>query len=184
MFLILLNILLFIFIVYKLNYNSKQSISERTTYEQLQQRIRYLEYASESKEYKHLFYIGKDTIHSKIYDGELPVLICNFSVKSCAPCYETMLDIITKVFPDYKERDDIIFLSNDLEFKYRDSFYGKKIYSNVVDNNLRIEKSGIPYLFILNTDLKTDLVLHSDKNNPSMTENYLNTIKEILLSKK
>lgn len=178
--LVVLNILLFCFIIYKLIINQKEATFRYTSSIQYQQRIRALEYTSESKEYKPIFYIGKDTLHPKIYNGKYPILICNFSVKSCAPCYETMLDAIAKIFPDYKERTDIIFLSNDIEYRYRDLFHGKKIYSKANNSSLPIEKFDIPYFFIIDNDFKTDLIMHADKTNPAMIESYLNIIKKRL----
>ena len=178
--LVILNILLFGFIVYRLIINKKEAIFQYASSTQYQQKIRILEYTSESKEYKPIFFIGKDTLHPKIYDGKYPILICNFSVKSCAPCYETMIDAIAKIFPDYKEREDIIFLSNDIEYRYRDSFHGKKIYSKANHSSLPIEKFDIPYFFILDNDFKTDFIMHADKTNPAMIENYLNIIKKRL----
>lgn len=183
LFLILFNLLLFGFIVYKLNYNHRENLQKYISSVQLQNQIRAIECASESKIYNLRFFIGKDTSNPVAFTGEFPVLICNFSVQSCSPCYEMMLDIVADIFPDYKERKDIIFLSNDLEFRYRDSFHGKKIYSNTTTERLAIEKWGVPYFFILDSDSKTDLVMYCDKANPGLIKDHLTIIKERLTNK-
>lgn len=181
--LIALNLFLFCFVVYKLNYNHKENIQGHVSSEQLQSQVRSIEYASESQLFNPYFFVGKDTLNAVMYAGKFPILMCCFSVQSCSPCYETMLDVLANVFPDYKEREDIVFLSNDLEFRYKDSFRGKKIYSNASPNTLLIEKTGVPYFFFLDSDLKTDLVMYSDKSNPAMIEAYLMIIKERLIHK-
>lgn len=121
-----------LFIVYRLNKERKELRTEYGYSEAAFKHIRRLEYASESQIYQPVFFVGKDTTHSVRYSGKFPILICNFSVQSCAPCYEAMLDLIMESFPDYKEREDIIFLCNDLEYRYRDKFYGNFFYSSAI----------------------------------------------------
>lgn len=178
--LIFCNVLLFGFVIYKLQNNHKETTNKNIASEQIQRYTRTLEFASESQTYQPIFFVGKDTLNKITYAGKYPILVCCFSVESCAPCYENMLDIVQEIFPDYKEREDIIFLSNDLEFRYRDSFYGKKIYSNTINNPLKIAETGAPYFFILDKDLKTDLVMCPDKAFPAMTKDYLTIIKKRL----
>lgn len=178
--LIFFNVLLFGFIIYKLQSNRKETILKNTTSEEIQRYTRALELASESQIYEPTFFVGKDTLNKITYTGVFPVLFCCFSVETCAPCYENMLDVVQEIFPDYKERNDIIFLSNDLEFRYRDSFYGKKIYSNTMNIPLKIAEVGVPYFFLLDKDLKTDFVMCPDKASPAKTRDYLTIIKKRL----
>lgn len=178
--LIFLNVLLFGFVGYKLQNSHKEAIQKNIISEQIQRYTRSLELSSESQVYQPIFFIGKDTLNKITYTGKYPILICCFSVETCAPCYENMLEMVQEIFPDYKERDDIIFLSNDLEFRYRDSFHGKKIYSNTIDNPLKIDGTGAPYFFVLDKDLKTDLVMCPNKASPTMTKDYLTIVKNRL----
>lgn len=57
--LVILNILLFGFIVYRLIINKKEAIFQYASSTQYQQKIRILEYTSESKEYKPIFLLEK-----------------------------------------------------------------------------------------------------------------------------
>ena len=41
---------------------------------------------------------------------------------------ELIRDLIEKIFPNYKERNDIIFISNDMEFRLLGNFYEKPIF--------------------------------------------------------
>lgn len=178
--LIIFNILLLGFVIYNLQSDRKEAALKHTVSEQIQRYTRSLEIDTESQPYEPVFFIGKDTLNKITYTGKYPILLCCFSVESCSPCYENMLDIVKEIFPDYKERNDIIFLSNDLEFRYRDSFYGKKIYSNAINPSLKIAETGVPYFFILDKDLKTDLVMCPDKTFPAMTKDYLTIVKKRL----
>ena len=102
------------------------------------------------------FYIGKDTIKNiNVKDVIKEKALCfYFSSHTCPPCLDNIRDLIEKIFPDYKERNDIIFISNDMEFRLLGNFYEKPIFWN---NNKRLgpafEKSEIPTFFILDKDL-------------------------------
>ena len=79
--------------------------------------------------------------------------------------------------------NDIIFISNNLEFRLRESFYKKQILWN---NNKKLgpifEKSDIPTFFILDKDLQAKCVFLADKMTPEYIEDYLKIIKQRFFS--
>jgi hypothetical protein len=48
-----------------------------------------------------------------------------FSFQTCSPCIEETVRYIEEVFPNYKEDDEIIFLSPDNPARFRNNCYGK-----------------------------------------------------------
>ena len=133
------------------------------------------------------FYIGKDTIKNiNVKDVIKEKALCfNFSSHTCPPCLDNIRDLIEKIFPDYKERNDIIFISNDMEFRLLGNFYEKPIFWN---NNKRLgpafEKSETPTFFILDKDLQAKCVFIADKMTPEYIEDYLQIIKQRFFVKK
>lgn len=127
------------------------------------------------------FYIGKDTTNIvNITDLIKKKKLCFFfSSNTCPPCLDNVLKLIDKIFPGYKKRDDIIFISNDLELRFRESYYGKPIFRN---NNKELgalfEKSEMPTFFILDNDLQAKCVFIVDKMTPEYIEDYLNIMKQ------
>lgn len=133
------------------------------------------------------FYIGKDTIKNiNVKDVIKEKALCfYFSSHICPPCLDNIRDLIEKIFPDYKERNDIIFISNDMEFRLLGNFYEKPIFWN---NNKRLgpafEKSETPTFFILDKDLQAKCVFIADKMTPEYIEDYLQIIKQRFFVKK
>lgn len=178
-----INIGLFVIMIYKRNQISKNYLydyfysvsrkkSETTTLCELQPINPY-------------FYVGKDTskiIH--ISDLTKKETLCFFfSSHTCPPCLDNILLLIEKNFPNYKNMNDIIFISNNLEFRLRESFYKKQILWN---NNKKLgpifEKSDIPTFFILDKDLQAKCVFLADKMTPEYIEDYLKIIKQRFFS--
>lgn len=132
-----------------------------------------------------LFYIGKDTTHAINISNNIStnILCYYFSSQTCPPCLDHIYELIKKIFPDYMSRNDIIFISNDLEFRLRDDFYHKKIFwNNNKKLNMPLEKAGIPTFFILDKDLQAKCVFLADKMTPEYIEDYLKIIKQRFFS--
>lgn len=157
--LVFLNILFFVYIVIKQKNLSSEIMDKNTDYfYQARRQILEIEYTNESLKFPSEIYQGCDTI---------------------TPCYQQMLEQVKHIFPDYDQRDDIIFLSNDLDFKLRDSYFNKQVYANVHFNSgLPFDSYNAPLLFLLNEDMKLDLVFVADKQTPDYTEKYLQIIRK------
>lgn len=178
--LVILNILFFVYIVIKQKNLSSEIMDKNTDYfYQARRQILEIEYTNESLKFPSEIYQGCDTIHPKKLIIKKPTLVCYFSIQACTPCYQQMLEQVKHIFPDYDQRDDIIFLSNDLDFKLRDSYFNKQVYANVHFNSgLPFDSYNAPLLFLLNEDMKLDLVFVADKQTPDYTEKYLQIIRK------
>ena len=132
------------------------------------------------------FYIGKDTVQV-INISELIqdyILCYYFSSHTCPPCLDHIYSSIKKIFPNHSTRNDIIFISNDLEYRLKNDLYSKKIFWNTNKKlNTAFEKQEIPTFFILDKDLKIKCVFLADKMTPEYTEDYLRNIKQRFFNK-
>lgn len=180
--LILFNIFIFAYIIIKQQKISYEVIEDQNDYfYQVRKQILNLEHSNESLIFPDSVYIGCDTINVAKLNINKPTLIFYFSIQACTSCYQNVLEQIAHIFPDYADREDIIFLSNDLDYKLRENYYEKTIYANFhFRNNLAMENSS-PSLFILNPDMKIDLFFIADKQTPEYTKEYLIKIKERFL---
>lgn len=144
-------------------------------------KIQSIETENENLEFSPNIYIGKDTItyislKTKIKKS---TLICYFPMSSCPPCINILLEKIKNTFPDYAYRDDIIFFSNDVEYRLRNNFHGKQIYQYADKQQiLPAENYNTPYLFILDDEMKTKLFFVIDKQSPDYTDDYLKIVSQ------
>lgn len=144
-------------------------------------KIQSIEIENEYLEFSPEIHIGKDTLTSISLANKIKksTLICYFPMSSCPPCINLLLEKIKNAFPDYAQRDDIIFFSNDVEYKLRNNFYGKQIFQYADKKQvLPAEKYSTPYLFILDKEMKTKLFFFMDKQTPDYTDDYLNIVKQ------
>lgn len=131
------------------------------------------------------FYIGKDTsntVHISSFLSRKYALCFYFPRHTCPPCLDNIHSLIKNIFPNYQERTDIIFISNDLEYRLRENFYGKKILWNKNKKlGVMFEKITTPTFFIIDKDLQTKCVFITDKMIPEYIEDYLKIIKQRFL---
>lgn len=122
---------------------------------------------------------GNDSLYRDLKEViQKDVLIFHFSITTCKPCLDEVRDSIARIFPDYSQREDIIFISNDLEKRLRKNYYGKIIAKCIQDNQLLFEKKKIPLLFILTKDMKIKNVFIVDKQVPHFLGDYLKIVKK------
>lgn len=178
--LVFLNILFFVFIIIKQKNLTSEVMDKNIDYfYQARRQILEIENINEGLVFPSEVYQGCDTIHPKILTIKKPTLVCYFSIQACTPCYQHMLEQVKHIFPDYDQREDILFLSNDLDFKLRDSYFNKQVYANInFKSELPIDTYNAPLLFLLNEDMKLDMVFVADKQTPDYTEEYLQIIKK------
>ena len=165
--LLIINIGLFMINIYK-----QKQISQNNLYDYfytISRKKSELIVSCELQTINPFFYIGKDTLKSINIQNLIKekALCFYFSSHTCPPCLDNIRNLIEKIFPDYKERNDIIFISNDMEFRLLENFYEKTIFWN---NNKRLgpafEKSETPTFFILDKDLQAKCVFIADKMTP------------------
>ncbi|MDR2040363.1 MAG: hypothetical protein LBQ60_20805 [Bacteroidales bacterium] len=125
-------------------------------------------------------YLGSDKntlipVHS-ITDQ--PKLVLGLNQNMCRPCVEGIFTDIKEFFPDFESNPDIICIA-DIEQRFKDNFYGKKVISFHQKNDFPLyEIVGVPFFFILDKDLCVKLLFITDSTSPELTKEYLKNIKE------
>ncbi len=107
---------------------------------------------------------------------DCPKLILGLNETMCAPCILSVVETIKEAFPDFENNPDIILIA-DLEQRFKDNYYNKKVlsFSNKADFPLYSLKA--PYFFILDKDLVVKMLFITDKTSPDLTKEYLKIIK-------
>lgn len=101
----------------------------------------------------------KDSFKLSILAKE-PKLIFRYSTTMCRPCIDDAIFEIKEVFPNYEVNENIVFSCKNLENRLKESYLGKRNLSFTYLDNIPIEKHQIPYLFILDKDLKIKKAFH------------------------
>lgn len=128
------------------------------------------------------FYYGTDTCNFYSFNEEFKesILVFYFSIEACQPCLESIIESIKDVFPNYKDNKNILLLSDDLEERFRNSYWDKRIINFPRQKySLEFMQKKIPTLFII--DPKTSMIHHIfpyNKETPDYLSDYLHTIKE------
>jgi len=109
---------------------------------------------------------------------QTPRLILYFSSNTCSPCIEHTIELIEKLFPDYKRDEKIVFMSQDYPTRYRNNCYGKKLLIlEYLKLGLPLEKSiQPPFFLIINDKLKITHIHIVNKNDFGRTEEFLNKV--------
>jgi hypothetical protein len=119
-----------------------------------------------------------DTIKLSELARENSILVFRFSSETCNICIDFVIDRLKKAFPDYESNSRIVLLSSQVADRLKKTYYGKPLYSfyeNELD--LPFEPYRIPYIFILEKDMKARLFFVPEESSPVFTDFYLNTVK-------
>lgn len=106
-----------------------------------------------------------------------PKLVIGLNQTMCAPCVLGVLETIKEIFLDFENNPDIMLIAN-IEQRFKDNYYNKKVLSFSDKENFPLYSLGAPYLFVLDKDLTVKMLFITDKTSPELTEEYLNIIKE------
>ncbi|ATL46704.1 hypothetical protein COR50_05645 [Chitinophaga caeni] len=113
-------------------------------------------------------------------------LVFRYSFRDCDLCVNTVKGLIYKNIID---KENVLFLSDNYstkDFILKEKSSDKRVSCyNIVDGisglNLEaIEGKNLPFLFVLNSDLRVQKVFIPFKEDPQQIEEYLNYINEIL----
>lgn len=130
-----------------------------------------------------LFYYGKDTC--SIYnfkDFNNQILIFYFSIEACQPCLDMIVDSIKTILPNYSNNANILFFSDDLEFRLRNNYFNKKIINLKYNSSLSFIKKKIATFFMLDPKtMKIHNVFVCNKQTPEFITDYLNIINKRFL---
>ena len=102
-----------------------------------------------------------------------------FSRNTCTPCLEQTVEIIKKIFPNYKQNEKIIFISPDYDKRFRENCYGKKLLT-LEDSKfgIPIEDTEAPFFLIINDQLHIEAIHIVNNLNFEKTEEYLRKIAQ------
>ncbi len=127
-------------------------------------------------------YWGTDTINKFSINllATSPKLILFISNNTCSPCVEKIMNLLKKHFMNFTDNDKIIVATTNYQFRCRDNFFeGKKMLSISSSLGLMIEGKDLPFLFILDKDMKTKFCHIFLKTQPEFTDLYLSEINSI-----
>lgn len=110
---------------------------------------------------------------------ETPKLVFRYNLNMCPPCIQSVIYSIKEVFPNYERNENIFFSCKGLENRLKSSYNGKVNYS-FVDESLffLIESYNVPYLYVIDKDLKMKFLFVVPKDNKQKIVDYLKIVKE------
>lgn len=106
-----------------------------------------------------------------------PKLVLGLNRNMCIPCIDGTLENLKDFFPDYENNPNIILIA-DIEERFKDNYYNKKVISFLHKEDFPLYEIETPYLFILDKDLNVKLLFIIDKTSPELTIEYLKNIRK------
>lgn len=116
-------------------------------------------------------------LSNKFFDK--PVLVFRFSIFNCSECVHFALNKLKQNLHDFATNDRIILIYDDNNMRVSESMFGKMPYVTKERNIMGIpmENSNIPFMFILDTEMKVKHFFIPEKGMPELTDEYLSIIK-------
>lgn len=107
------------------------------------------------------------------------LLVLRFSIFNCSACFNFALNKIREHFEDFESNNRVILIYDDENMRVHKNMFGKMPYVTTDRNALSIplEKSNIPFLFILDNEMKAKQIFVPEKGMPDLTDEYLSIIK-------
>lgn len=178
-----IGIISFFLIMNSCSYKEKKSSTLKDNYEQiLANKIRISEVENCNLNLKNQkVFLGNDSLN-KISLMNLvsknKIFFC-FSRNTCTPCLEQTIDIIKKIFPNYKQSEKIMFISPDYDKRFRENCYGKKLLT-LEDSKfgIPIEDTEAPFFLIVNNQLHIESIHIVNNLNFKKTELYLRKLTQ------
>jgi len=180
---LLICIISFFLVMNSCSYKEKKSSTLEDNYEQiLANKIKISEVENCNLNLKNQkVFFGNDSLN-KISLMNLvsknKIFFC-FSRNTCTPCLEQTVEIIKKIFPNYKQNEKIIFISPDYDKRFRENCYGKKLLT-LEDSKfgIPIEDTEAPFFLIINDQLHIEAIHIVNNLNFEKTEEYLRKIAQ------
>lgn len=178
-----IGIISFFLIMNSCSYKEKKSLTLEDNYEQiLANKINISEVENCNLNLKNQkVFFGNDSLN-KISLMNLvsknKIFFC-FSRNTCTPCIEQTVDIIKKIFPDYKQNEKIIFVSPDYDKRFRDNCYGKMLLTLEQSKfGIPIENTEAPFFLRINNRLYIESIHIINNFNFKKTEVYLRELTQ------
>ena len=161
----------------QLNNNTDNAEYGKKYYYRFLNQYRYALNLEQEPLYDALIYRGKDT--SEYFRlSELsykPTLGLYFTNEMCTPCINYCVSKLKEKFPDYQDNEQVILLTRGIEERFKNSLYGKPVYS-IKDDEINVLDSNVPIYFLFDQDLVLKFVFVPDELLPEYTDLYLSTI--------
>jgi len=130
---------------------------------------------------------GETTVWKSVI-GDKPKLIFRYTESHCNSCVEHSLNMLA-VYKEYIEDENILILATGKNLARLRIYLEKYKLDNIQvlytleQTNIPIERYDFPYFYILNSDMKTQLVFLPIKEIPDLTKRYLDIIHLRFLDK-
>jgi len=109
--------------------------------------------------------------------AERSKLVLGLSQNMCSSCILEVLNALKEFFPSYETNTNILCIA-DIEQRFKDDYYGKKVISFHRREDYPLYEIDRPYFFILDKDLSVKMLFITDNTGPEMTQEYLKIIRE------
>ncbi len=113
-----------------------------------------------------------------------PVLVLRCSVYNCPACVHHIVNKLKEHFSDYTKNPSIIVIYDSENMRYSKDICEKTAYVTNKRNilGLPMENRNMPFLFILDKDMKAKMFFIPDKGMPELTDEYLSILKKRMFS--
>jgi len=176
---LLICIISFFLVMNSCSYKEKKSSTLEDNYEQIlanKIKISEVENCNLNLKNQKVFFGNEISLMNLVSKNK--IFFC-FSRNTCTPCLEQTVEIIKKIFPNYKQNEKIIFISPDYDKRFRENCYGKKLLT-LEDSKfgIPIEDTEAPFFLIINDQLHIEAIHIVNNLNFEKTEEYLRKIAQ------
>ncbi len=133
------------------------------------------------------FYLGKDWTKKDQLSLLLKnnkVLIFKYSKNACYSCIQSIIEMLGDAFTDYKNNNYIIFVSDDIESRFKDDLHGKAVMTTstpiIIFEEYFLKEA--PCFFIIDGTMQIKHLHFYNKANENRTRIYLKFISSYLKS--
>jgi len=176
------NYLLVVFIFCLFSCTKRQNVEQTVSYEELAaQKIESLRENNEGlKISDQEIYWGNDTLNSFLLSdfARQERLYFYISYNTCSPCIQECVDILERNFPDFLDKESIVFVSPDYLPRFRDNCYGKRLLGLKNESlGIPLEEESVPFFFVLDGELKIKDLHVVNKNDFKKTQDYIKKVE-------
>ena len=131
------------------------------------------------------FFLGKDSTYRIPLSSLLKnnkVLFFKYPKNACYSCIQSIVGMLSNSFPDYKNNNNIAFISQDIEARFSDNLHGKAVL-NTFNSIITFEEIFLeeaPCFFIIDETMQIKYIHFYNKANENRTRIYLKFISSYL----
>lgn len=133
------------------------------------------------------FYWGKDhtnNIKLSLFLKNGKVLFFNYPNNACYSCVQSLIEMLNDSFHDYINANNIVFLSQDIEARFKDNLHGKVVMttSAPIIPFKEFFLAEAPCFFIVDETMQIKYIHFYNKSDDNRTRIYLKFISSYLKS--